>query len=143
MTYVSITLSSKYDSDALKYYSLGSQSFSLDQYGPEYVITLASDITKEYEKIQNNEGKYQQNDLQQLVLKILPQIFQTGDDIIAVDLLIDCELIHHVSNYVNQNNYQRIVLYLIRMVDYLNTKEEQHVLYNIILNICMNNQDTI
>lgn len=58
MTYISITLNADYDNDALKYYSLGTQLFSLEQYGPEYIITLASDITKEYERIQNNESKY-------------------------------------------------------------------------------------
>jgi hypothetical protein len=58
LSYISITLNPSYDCDALKYYCMGTQNFPLMQYGPEYLITLAGDITKEFEKIQNNEGRY-------------------------------------------------------------------------------------
>ncbi len=60
-------------------------------YGQEYILNLAGDIAKEFDEIYDLQDKTRMNTLSDLVNKILPFMFKNGDEISAVDLLMDVE----------------------------------------------------
>ena len=99
---------------------------SVGSWGHEYVRNLAGEIGKEF--LVRQEANASTNDLESLVDEILPFFMKHNADFDAIDLLIETEMLHKLSSYVNKDNVQRINLYIVRCADYVATTEEKFTL---------------
>lgn len=58
--------------------------------GQEYVLNLSGDVGNEFEERMAN-GKTDFDDIYEIADRILPHLFDNGDDLSGVDLLLEIE----------------------------------------------------
>ncbi|CAI5757082.1 unnamed protein product [Candida verbasci] len=103
--------------DSLKYRLLSSDD-SIADWGHEYMRHLALEIGVVYqESLGVDEDKI--NKLTKLALKIVPFFLKHNAEEDAVDLLLEIESIDKLPQFVDENTYARVCLYVQSVVPYL------------------------
>ena len=111
--------------DTLKYRLL-SPSEDLGSWGHEYVRHLALEIGQDYQRRMNDDADAQE--LIDLARKLVPYFLSHNAEADAVDLLSELERIQEIPQYLDENTYPRVCLYMVSMVSLLTYPEDQQFL---------------
>lgn len=99
--------------DTLKYRLL-SPSKDIGSWGHEYMRHLALEIGLEFQN-RLNEDESTEN-LTDLALSLVPFFLSHNAEADAVDILSELEMIKRITDYVDENTYKRVCLYMVRLV---------------------------
>lgn len=119
--------------ESLRYKLAGTQ-VNISSWGHEYVRSLAGEISEEYNQRAldaTTEDEVYDDDLQVLVDDILPFQMKHNAEAEAVDLLMEVRSLPKLllGNVVDDRNYERVCLYLLRSASYLIDPEDVDILY--------------
>lgn len=107
-------------------YRLLAPSEDLGAWGHEYVRHLALEIGQEYQKKMMDDEDAQE--LINLARSLVPYFLSHNAEADAVDILSELERIQEIPNYLDENTYQRVCLYMVSMVNLLTYPEDQQFL---------------
>ncbi|RDW62942.1 proteasome regulatory particle base subunit RPN1 [Aspergillus mulundensis] len=107
-------------------YRLLTKSDDLGSWGHEYVRHLALEIGQEYQNRLNDEKEV--HDLVGLAVSLVPYFLSHNAEADAVDLMSELEIIEDLPEYVDENTYSRVCLYMVSMVPLLTYPEDQSFL---------------
>lgn len=107
-------------------YRLLAKSEDLGSWGHEYIRHLALEIGQEYQNRLNAEKETR--DLVDLALSLVPYFLSHNAEADAVDLLSELEIIEEIPQFLDENTYPRVCLYMVSMVSLLTYPEDQQVL---------------
>uniref|UniRef100_A0A8C4GVS4 26S proteasome non-ATPase regulatory subunit 2 n=1 Tax=Dicentrarchus labrax TaxID=13489 RepID=A0A8C4GVS4_DICLA len=112
--------------ECLKYRLLGSQE-ELASWGHEYVRHLAGEVAKEWQEVEESD-KTQQETLLKLVKEIVPYNMAHNAEHEACDLLMEIERLDMLEDYIDENAYGKVCLYLTSCVSYVPEPENSALL---------------
>ena len=112
--------------DTLKYRLLA-PSEDLGSWGHEYVRHLALEIGQDYQRKMTDDEDIQ--DLIDLSKTLVPYFLSHNAEADAVDLLSELEMIQEIPQYLDENTYSRVCLYMVSMVNLLTYPEDQQFLH--------------
>ena len=116
LSVIGMTYSDEDRQDTLKYRLLAPTK-DVGSWGHEYVRHLALEIGEVYGKrITADEPT---KDLVDLALVLVPIFISSNAEADAVDLMSELEIIEQIPNYVDENTYSRVCLYMVTMVNLL------------------------
>ncbi|KAH6895831.1 armadillo-type protein [Thelonectria olida] len=116
LSVIGMTFSDEDRQDTLKYRLLAPTS-DIGSWGHEYVRHLALEIGEVYGKrITTDEPT---KDLVDLALVLIPQFLKSNAEADAVDLMSELEIIDQITNFVDENTYARVCLYMGSMINLL------------------------
>ncbi|KAI4259197.1 MAG: hypothetical protein LQ352_000871 [Teloschistes flavicans] len=107
-------------------YRLLAPSKDLGSWGHEYIRHLALEIGQDY-----NRRTVEDEDTQELVdlaRTLVPYFLSHNAEADAVDLLSELERIQEVPQYLDENTYSRVCLYMVTMVNLLTYPDDQQFL---------------
>lgn len=107
-------------------YRLLAPSVDLVSWGHEYVRHLALEIGQDYQRRMTDEEDPQ--DLIDLARSLVPYFLSHNAEADAVDILSELERIQEITQYLNENTYPRVCLYMLSMVNLLTFPEDQQFL---------------
>jgi 26S proteasome regulatory subunit N1 len=107
-------------------YRLLSKSDDLGSWGHEYIRHLALEIGQEYQNRLTDEKEVQ--DLVDLALSLVPYFLSHNAEADAVDLLSELEMIEEIPRFLDENNFSRVCLYMVSMVNLLTYPEDHQFL---------------
>lgn len=107
-------------------YRLLAPSIDLGSWGHEYVRHLALEIGQDYQRRMTDEEDPQ--DLIDLARSLVPYFLSHNAEADAVDILSELERIQEIPQYLNENTYPRVCLYMLSMVNLLTFPEDQQFL---------------
>ena len=108
--------------ETLKYRLLSSND-DLGSWGHEYIRHLALELGQEYQTRLTDEKEVQ--DLIDLALSLIPYFLSHNAEADAVDLMSELEMIEELPKFLDENNYARVCLYMVSMVNLLTYPEDQ------------------
>lgn len=111
--------------DTLKFRLLA-PSEDLGSWGHEYVRHLALEIGQDYQRRMTDDEDAQ--DLIDLARTLVPYFLSHNAEADAVDLLSELERIQEIPQYLDENTYSRVCLYMVSMVNLLTYPEDQQFL---------------
>ena len=111
--------------DTLKYRLLA-PSKDLGSWGHEYVRHLALEIGQDYQRRMTDDEDAQ--DLVELARTLVPYFLSHNAEADAVDILSELERIQEIPQYLDENTYARVCLYMVSMVNLLTYPEDQQFL---------------
>ncbi|CAF9913785.1 proteasome regulatory particle base subunit [Imshaugia aleurites] len=111
--------------DTLKYRLLA-PSEDLGSWGHEYVRHLALEIGQDYQRRMTDDEDAQ--DLVELARTLVPYFLKHNAEADAVDILSELERIQEIPQYLDENTYPRVCLYMVSMVNLLTYPEDQQFL---------------
>ncbi|KZF23136.1 26S proteasome regulatory subunit rpn-1 [Xylona heveae TC161] len=111
--------------DTLKYRLLA-PSEDLGSWGHEYVRHLALEIGQEYQRLVTEEKPY--DHLIKLAKTLVPFFLSHNAEADAVDILSELEIIEEIPQYLDENTYSRVCLYMVSMVNLLTYPEDHQFL---------------
>lgn len=111
--------------DTLKYRLLA-PSEDLGSWGHEYVRHLALEIGQDYQRRMTDDADAQ--DLVGLARTLVPYFLSHNAEADAVDILSELERIQEIPQYLDENTYPRVCLYMVSMVNLLTYPEDQQFL---------------
>ena len=111
LSVVGMTYADEERLDTLKYRLL-SPSKDIGSWGHEYMRHLALEIGSEFQT-RLNEDKSTDN-LTELALSLVPFFLSHNAEADAVDILSELEMIKRIMDYVDENTYKRVCLYIVR-----------------------------
>ncbi|KAM0280450.1 hypothetical protein ACHAQH_004029 [Verticillium albo-atrum] len=116
LSVIGMTFSDEERQDTLKYRLLAPSS-DIISWGHEYSRHLALEIGEVYGKriVADEDTK----DLVDLALVLVPTFLRSNGEADAVDLMSELEIIEQLPNYVDENTYARVCLYMVSMVNLL------------------------
>eukprot|EP00612_Vaucheria_litorea_P000991 CAMPEP_0171460092 /NCGR_PEP_ID=MMETSP0945-20130129/5098_1 /TAXON_ID=109269 /ORGANISM="Vaucheria litorea, Strain CCMP2940" /LENGTH=905 /DNA_ID=CAMNT_0011986209 /DNA_START=83 /DNA_END=2800 /DNA_ORIENTATION=+ len=131
LSILAMTSTSQEERASLKY-KLNGNMTDLGQWGHEYLRTLAGQIGEEYtarvtEEDESEDKKSEKiKELMILVDEIVPFHLKHNAEAEAVDLLVEVQCLNKLneSPYVDEKNYERVCLYLIRLSDYMSDPDD-------------------
>lgn len=97
--------------DCLKY-RLQAPSTDLGSWGHEYMRHLALEIGKEFQSRLNDDKPT--DDITDLALTLVPFFLKHNAEADAVDMLTELEMIEQVEQYLDDDTYSRVCLYMVR-----------------------------
>uniref|UniRef100_A0A8D3CL11 26S proteasome non-ATPase regulatory subunit 2 n=1 Tax=Scophthalmus maximus TaxID=52904 RepID=A0A8D3CL11_SCOMX len=112
--------------ECLKYRLLGSQE-ELASWGHEYVRHLSGEVAKEWQEVEESD-KTQQETLLKLVREIVPYNMAHNAEHEACDLLMEIERLEMLEDYIDENAYGKVCLYLTSCVSYVPEPENSALL---------------
>ncbi|XP_015679748.1 26S proteasome non-ATPase regulatory subunit 2 [Protobothrops mucrosquamatus] len=112
--------------ECLKYRLVGSQE-PLASWGHEYVRHLAGEVAKEWQEI-DEADKTQKDTLLTLVKEIVPYNMAHNAEHEACDLLMEIEQMDMLEEYIDDNAYAKVCLYLTSCVSYVPEPENSALL---------------
>ena len=113
--------------EALHYRILALPEYAgIDTWGHEYVRHIALELGTEYQ--QRMAEEFYAEDLYGLARRLIPYFLSHNAEADAVDLLSELELIEELPQYVDENTYARVCLYMVSMVNLLTYPEDQQFL---------------
>lgn len=116
LSVIGMTFSDEDRQDTLKYRLLAPTE-DIGSWGHEYVRHLALEIGEVYAKrIVADESV---KDLIDLAFGLVPLLLKSNAEADAVDLMSELEVIDELINFVDENTYSRVCLYLVSMVNLL------------------------
>ena len=107
-------------------YRLLAPSEDLGSWGHEYIRHLALEIGQDFEKRVDAEEDY--DELVDLARSLIPYFLKHNAEADAVDLLSELERIQEIPQYLDENTYQRVCLYMVSMVNLLTYPEDKQFL---------------
>ncbi len=107
-------------------YRLLSKSDDLGSWGHEYIRHLALELGQEYQNRLTEEKEVQ--DLVDLALSLVPYFLSHNAEADAVDLLSELEMIEEIPRFLDENNFSRVCLYMVSMVNLLTYPEDHQFL---------------
>jgi 26S proteasome regulatory subunit N1 len=107
-------------------YRLLSKSDDLGSWGHEYIRHLALELGQEYQNRLTDEREFQ--DLVELALALVPYFLSHNAEADAVDLLSELEMIEEIPRFLDENNFGRVCLYMVSMVNLLTFPEDHQFL---------------
>ncbi|KAI0968960.1 armadillo-type protein [Xylaria arbuscula] len=122
LSVIGMTFSDEDRQDTLKYRLL-SPSQDIGSWGHEYTRHLALEIGVEYAKRVAEDEAIQ--DLVDLALILVPLFLKNNAEADAVDLMSELEIVEQLPDYVDENTYSRVCLYLVSMVNLLTFPENE------------------
>ncbi|XXG98492.1 hypothetical protein Hte_004816 [Hypoxylon texense] len=125
LSVIGMTFSDEDRQDTLKYRLL-SPTQDIGSWGHEYVRHLALEIGEVYGKRIAKEEPV--NDLIDLALVLVPLFLKSNAEADAVDLMSELEIIEQLPNFVDENTYPRVCLYLVSMVNLLTYPDNEQFL---------------
>ena len=115
------------------YYVLKGSKTNITEWGQEYIRSLCGDIANEYNRrLDKNENI---DELYELAQNIIPYLIQQHCENDVIDLLIETEQLDKMKEFVNENNYKKICLYLLSIVNYSADTEEYRQTLELVYNI--------
>ena len=111
--------------DTLKYRLLAPNA-DMGSWGHEYMRHLSLEIGEEREKRMDEERSTE--DLTQLALTLVPFFLTHNAEADAVDVLSELEMIETIKDYLDENTYARVCLYMASMVPLLTYPENDRFL---------------
>jgi 26S proteasome regulatory subunit N1 len=121
LSVLAITMSEKGSNESLKYVLQGTKR-NLTDWGNEYLRSLSGEISAEYNDRLKNEKSTE--DLNFLVDIITPFCVQHKEETEAIDLLMEVEQLHKIIDLCNDENYERMCLYIRGCAPYAGDQEE-------------------
>ncbi|KOS17843.1 26S proteasome regulatory subunit rpn-1 [Escovopsis weberi] len=116
LSVIGMTYSDEDRQDTLKYRLLAPTS-DIGSWGHEYVRHLALEIGEVYtRRITADEPT---KDLIDLALILVPLFIKSNAEADAVDLMSELEIIERIPQFVDENTYPRVCLYMVTMVNLL------------------------
>jgi 26S proteasome regulatory subunit N1 len=116
LSVIGMTFSDEDRQDTLKYRLLAPTT-DIGSWGHEYVRHLALEIGEVYSKrITADEPT---TDLIDLALVLVPLFIKSNQEADAVDLMSELEIIEKINEFVDENTYPRVCLYMVSMVNLL------------------------
>ena len=154
LSVIGMTFSDEDRQETLKYRLLAPSS-DIGSWGHEYVRHLALEIGEVYTK--RDAAGESTNDLVNLALLLVPLFLKTNAEADAVDLMSELEIIDKIGDYLDENTYARVCLYMVSMVNlltypdnelFLKTAHDIYVRYKqfaqaMVLAIRLNNMEMI
>jgi 26S proteasome regulatory subunit N1 len=116
LSVIGMTYSDEARRDTLKYRLL-SPSNDLGSWGHEYMRHLALEIGEEYQKRMDDDASI--DDLRGLAFELVPFFLKHNAEADAVDILSELEEIEKIIEYLDENTYSRVCLYMVSMVPLL------------------------
>ena len=117
-------------------YVLSGTKEDITSWGQEYIRSLCSDIGQEYNERLDKELPL--NDLTDLVKIIVPYLIKQHCESDAIDLLIEVDCINDIKDFINENNYKKICLYLLSITNYSADTEEYRETLELVYSIYYN-----
>ena len=137
LSVLAMTFSKAGSRDCLKYKLLGN-SVDLGDWGHEYVRALAGEIGQEAQSRTEADASVPTGkDLMDMVKVIVPFHLQHNAEHEAVDLLLEVESLSLLleETTIDEKNYERVCLYLLRTADYAGDEEERLSVHNVAYHI--------
>ncbi|KAI0478953.1 armadillo-type protein [Xylariaceae sp. FL0804] len=125
LSVIGMTFADEERQDTLKYRLL-SHTRDIDSWGHEYVRHLALEIGEVYGKRVTADEPVK--DLVDLALILVPLFLKSNAEADAVDLMSELEIIDQLPNFVDQDTYTRVCLYLVSMVNLLTYPDNEQFL---------------
>ncbi|TDZ47226.1 26S proteasome regulatory subunit rpn-1 [Colletotrichum trifolii] len=116
LSVIGMTYSDEDRQDTLKYRLLAPSS-DIGSWGHEYTRHLALEIGEVYGK--RIVAEEPTKDLVDLALILIPLFLQSNAEADAVDLMSELEIIDQIPNYLDEDTYRRVCLYMVSMVNLL------------------------
>ncbi|KAH7328345.1 armadillo-type protein [Stachybotrys elegans] len=116
LSVIGMTYSDEDRQDTLKYRLLAPTS-DIGSWGHEYVRHLALEIGEVYGKRVAADEPIK--DLVDLALVLVPLFIKSNAEADAVDLMSELEIIEQIPNFVDEDTYARVCLYMVSMVNLL------------------------
>jgi len=107
-------------------YRLLAPSEDLGSWGHEYIRHLALEIGQDYQRRMTDDVEAQE--LVDLAQALVPYFLKHNAEADAVDLLSELERIQEIPQYLDENTYPRVCLYMVSMVNLLTYPEDQQFL---------------
>lgn len=107
-------------------YRLLAPSENLGSWGHEYIRHLALEIGQDYQRRMTDDENAQE--LIDLARTLIPYFLSHNAEADAVDLLSELELIQDIPQYLDENTFPRVCLYMVSMVNLLTYPEDQQFL---------------
>jgi 26S proteasome regulatory subunit N1 len=125
LSVLAMTMATPGTRESLKF-KLESNAGDLGSWGHEFVRSLAGEIGEEYTARTTAEPPEAVDDLLGLVADIVPFHIQHNAFAEAVDLLLEVQKLPHLLQLesVDEANYQRICLYLLRCADFMSDPDD-------------------
>ena len=101
-----------------------------------YIRSLCSDIGQEYNERLDKE--LTTNDLTDLVKIIVAYLIKQHWESDTIDLLIEVDCINDIKDFINENNYKKICLYLLSITNYSADTEEYREILELVYSIYYN-----
>lgn len=107
-------------------YRLLAPSEDLGSWGHEYIRHLALEIGEDYQRRMTDDVETQE--LIDLARTLVPYFLKHNAEADAVDILSELERIQEIPQYLDENTYPRVCLYMVSMVNLLTYPEDQQFL---------------
>ena len=144
MSVLAMTMAKEGSRECLKFKLCGTQ-VNISSWGHEYVRALSGEISEEYNKRTIEvlaEDETDVDDLMTLVDDIIPFQMKHNAEAEAVDLLMEVQqlgkLLLPESPVVDERNYERVCLYLLRCTDFVTDPDDLHNLLSTAFTIYKN-----
>ena len=92
-------------------YRLLAPSHDLGSWGHEYMRHLALEIGTVFQQRMNDDKDT--DDINALALSLIPFFLKHNAEADAVDILSELEMIDQVEQYIDENTYARVCLYMV------------------------------
>ncbi|KAL1605605.1 proteasome regulatory particle base subunit [Nothophoma quercina] len=116
LSVLGMTYSDEERLDCLKY-RLQAPSTDLGSWGHEYMRHLALEIGREFQnRLNDDKGT---DDVTDLALNLVPFFLKHNAEADAVDILSELEMIDQIEQYIDENIYARVCLYMVGIVPLL------------------------
>lgn len=122
LSVIGMTFSDEDRQDTLKYRLLAPSS-DIGSWGHEYVRHLALEIGEVFGRRYARDESTQ--DLIDLALILVPQFLKSNAEADAVDLLSELEIIDQITQFLDEDTYSRVCLYMVSMVNLLPYPENE------------------
>ncbi|KAH3904499.1 26S proteasome regulatory subunit RPN1 [Parastagonospora nodorum] len=116
LSVLGMTYSDEERLDCLKY-RLQAPSTDLGSWGHEYMRHLALEIGREYQNRLNEDKST--DDITDLASNLVPFFLKHNAEADAVDILSELEMIDQIEQYIDENTYARVCLYMVSNVPLL------------------------
>ena len=117
------------------YYLLKGTNQDFTEWGHEYVSNLSRDLGQEYEiRLENNEPN---EELLQIVDKIVPYFVQNNAEHDAIDLLLIVDKLEDIKGYVAAPNFSKVYMYLSAVCGYSSDQDELVKILNILYDLSL------
>ena len=125
LSVIGMTFSDEDRQDTLKYRLLAPTQ-DIGSWGHEYVRHLALEIGEVFGK--RLAADEPTSDLVDLALILVPLFLKSNQEADAVDLMSELEIIDQLPQFVDENTYARVCLYMVSMVNLLTYPENEQFL---------------
>ncbi|KAK4165857.1 armadillo-type protein [Cladorrhinum sp. PSN259] len=125
LSVIGMTFSDEDRQDTLKYRLLAPTQ-DIGSWGHEYVRHLALEIGEVFGKRLTAEEPT--GDLVDLALVLVPLFLKSNQEADAVDLMSELEIIDQLPQFLDENTYARVCLYMVSMVNLLTYPENEQFL---------------